>query len=145
MLWNYLVPNVSYICICRNDNFIALNRLSLKYQNAFDIINNFILEENNNFVLLKEFFKKNALFYRYIYSHLFPKYFCGIDNYAVKSKMAFEVAYAGYHNQQESLRFGQLPAVKQKKKTETDETVEVVHHHHIHHQNQLYKNQKRER
>ena len=117
----------------------------MKYQNAFDIINNFILEENNNFVLLKEFFKKNALFYRYIYSHLFPKYFCGIDNYAVKSKMAFEVAYAGYHNQQESLRFGQLPAVKQKKKTETDETVEVVHHHHIHHQNQLYKNQKRER
>ena len=115
MLWNNLVPNVSYIYICRNDNFIALNRLSLKYQNAFDIINNFILEENNNFVLLQKFFKKNALFYRYICSHLFPKYFCGIDNYGVKSKMAFEVAYAGYHSQQESLRFGQLPAVKQKK------------------------------
>ena len=76
MLWNYLAPNEFYIYICRNDNFIVLNKPSLKYQNAFDIVNYFSLEENNNFVLLKDFFKKNALLYQYIYSNLFPKYFC---------------------------------------------------------------------
>ena len=76
MFWNYLAPNEFYIYICRNDNFIVLNKPSLKYQNAFDIVNYFILEENNNFVLLKDFFKKNALLYQYIYSNLFPKYFC---------------------------------------------------------------------
>ena len=91
-----------------------LNKLSLKYQNAFDIVNNFILEENNNFMLLKDFSKKNALLYQYLYSNLFLKCFCKIDDYGVKSKMAFEVAYAGYQNQQENLRFVQL-SVKKKK------------------------------
>ena len=124
MLWNYLVQNEFYIYICRNDKFILLNKLSLKYQNAFDIVNNFILEENNNFALVKDFLKKNALLYQYIYSNPFPKYFCRIDDYGVKSKMAFKVAYAGYQNQQESLRFVQLP-VKQEK-IEADELVEVV-------------------
>ena len=95
-LWNYLVPNKFYIYICRNDNFIALNKLLLKYQNAFDILNNFIMEDNNNFVLLKEYFKKNALLFQYIYSTLFPKYFCRVDDYGIKSKLVFEVAHAGY-------------------------------------------------
>ena len=105
MLWNHFIPDEFYIYIYRNDNFIVINKLSLKYQNAFDIINNFILEEKNNFVLLKELFKKNALLYQYIYSNLFPKYFRRIDNYVVKSEMAFEVAYAGYQYQEESLHF----------------------------------------
>ena len=107
-MWNYLIPNKFYIYICRSDNFIALNKLSLKYQNAFDILNNFILEHNNNFLLLKECFKKNALLYQYIYSTPFPKYFCRVDDYGIKSKLAFEVAHAGYQNQQESLRLVQL-------------------------------------
>ena len=27
-LWNYLIPNELYIYICRNDNFIELNKLT---------------------------------------------------------------------------------------------------------------------
>ena len=63
--------------------------------------------------------------FQFIYSNLFPKYFCRIDNYGVKGKMAFVVAYAGYHNWQESLYFEQLLAVKQEK-TESDETREAI-------------------
>ena len=102
-LWNYLIPNNFYIYICRNDNFIALNKLSLKYQSAFDTLNKFILEDNNNFLLLKECFKKNALLYQYIYSTLSPKYFCRVDGYGIRSKLAFEAAHAGYQNQREIL------------------------------------------
>ena len=105
MLWNYLILYKFYIYICRNDDFIVWNKLSLKYQNTFDIINNFILEENNNFMLFKEFFKKNALLFQYIYSDIFLKYFCRRDDYGVKSKMAFKAAYAGNQNQQESFTF----------------------------------------
>ena len=64
-------------------------------------MNNFILEGNNNIVLLKEFFKKNVLLYQHICSNLFLKYFCRVEDYDVKSKVAFEVAYAVYQNQQE--------------------------------------------
>ena len=104
----------------------------LKYQNAFDILNNFILEDNNNFLLLKEYFKKNPLLYQYIYSALFLKYFSRVDDYSIKSKLAFEVAHAGYRKQQESLCFVQLQPppveVKQDQNEKVDEAaaVEVV-------------------
>ena len=96
----------------------------LKYQNAFDISNNFILEDNNNFLSLKEYFKKNDLLYQYIYSTLFSKYFCRVDDYGIKSKLAFEVAHVGYQNQKESLHFAQLPVKEEQ--TEIDEVIEVV-------------------
>ena len=69
-------------------------------------------------MLLKDFSKKNALLYYYVYSNVFQTYFCRIGDYSVESKMAFEVAYAGYQNQQESLRFAQLPVKQEKIQTD---------------------------
>ena len=54
------------------------------------------LEDASNFLLLKECFKKNAILFQYIYSTLFSKYFCRIDDYGGKARLAFEVAHAGY-------------------------------------------------
>ena len=42
----YLVPNEFYIFICKHDNFNVLNKLSLKYQNVSEIVNDFIIENN---------------------------------------------------------------------------------------------------
>ena len=126
-LWNYLIPNNFYIYICRNDNFIPLNKLSLKYQNAFDILINFILEDNNDFLVPKKYFKENALLYQYIYSTAFPNNFCRVDDYGVKSKLVFEVAYAGY--KKESLLFVQLQpptGIKQKQNEIVDEAAVVA-------------------
>ena len=125
-LRNYLISNKFYIYICRNGNFIALNKLSLIYQNAFDILNNFVLEDSENFLLLKEDFKKNALLNHYIYSALFPKYFCRVDDYGIKSKLPFEVAHAGHRNQQESLHFVQLQSPLVEVKQEQNEIVDGV-------------------
>ena len=44
-------------------------------------------------------------------SILFPKYFCRVDDYGVKNKLAFEVAHAGYKNQQNAIV--QLPEQQQ--------------------------------
>ena len=82
-IWNYLILSKLYIYICRHDNFIELNKLSLKYQNAFDIL--------------------NALMFQYIYSSLFPKYFCRVDDYGAKNRFAFEVADAAYQKQQNTI------------------------------------------
>ena len=108
ILWNCLIPNGFYVYICRNNNFLTLNKLTLKFQNGNEIVNNLILEDANNFSWLKECFKKNVVLFQYVYSTLFPKYFCRIDDYGVKSKLAFEVAHAYYQNQQENLCFVQL-------------------------------------
>ena len=99
MLWTYLIPNEFYIFIRKNDNFIVLKKLSLKYQNASEIVNDFIVEDNEHFPKLKEHFKRNSLIYQYIYASVFPKYFCRVENYNVKSKLAFDIAYGSYKNQ----------------------------------------------
>ena len=39
-----------------------VNKLTLKYQNAYEILNNFITEYNQNFLRLKEYFKKRYCF-----------------------------------------------------------------------------------
>ena len=36
---------------------------------------------------------------------LFPKYFCRVDDYGVKSKVAFDIANDGYKSEQESIYF----------------------------------------
>ena len=104
MPWTYLVPNKFYIFICKNA-FIILNELSLKYQNASEIVHDLIAENNVHFLKLKEYFKRNALIYQYIYALLFPKYFCRVDNYNVRSKLVFDIAYGSYKNQEENLHF----------------------------------------
>ena len=103
MLWTHLVPNEFYNFICKNDNFIVLNKLSLKYQNASKIVNNFINENNEHFLILKEYFKRNALIYQYIYASLFPKHFFRVDDYGVRGKLAFDIAYGSYKNQQKDI------------------------------------------
>ena len=60
MLWTYLVPNEFYVFIWKHDNFNVLNKLSLKYENASEIVNDFINEHNEHFLRLKEYFKRNA-------------------------------------------------------------------------------------
>ena len=105
MLWRYLVPNEFYIFICKNDSFIVLSKLLLKYQNASQIVNDFIVGNNEHLQNLKEYFKRNALIYQYIYAFLFPKCFCRVNDYFVKSKLAFDIAYGSYKNQQENIHF----------------------------------------
>ena len=36
---------------------------------------------------------------------LYPKYFCRIDNCGVKSKLAFDLVFAGYKNEQKNIHF----------------------------------------
>ena len=52
-LWNYLIPCKFYIYIYRNDDFIELNKPSLKYQNAYDFFDTL-----TTFLNSKDFFKK---------------------------------------------------------------------------------------
>ena len=67
--------------------------------------------------------------FQYIYSSLFPKYFCRVDDYSVKNKLAFEVAHAAYQNQQNvifQLPEQQQPIVKIKQEQIDDKKFEVV-------------------
>ena len=49
------------------------------------------------------FFKNNAFVYQFVYSTLFLKYFCKIDNKAIESKCCFELAFNNYSSKKKSL------------------------------------------
>ena len=68
------------------------------------------MEDNNKFCCSRNVLRRTPYYFNtsILYSTLSPKYFCRIDDYGVKSKLAFEVAHAGSQNQQENLRFVQL-------------------------------------
>ena len=72
-LWNCFMPSDFYIFICRSEHFMTLNKISLKYQTAYEIITKFIKE--GGLAQLKCFFKNNAFIYQFVYSTLFAKYF----------------------------------------------------------------------
>ena len=44
---------------------------------------------------------------------LFPKYFCRVDDYGVKSKAAFDIAYDSYKSEQESNFIREMLLIKQ--------------------------------
>ena len=55
---------------------------------------------------------------------LFPKYFCRLDDYGVKSKVAFETAYGDYKNEKENMLFVcEMPIIEEV--LETSEVVET--------------------
>ena len=96
-LWNYFTPSDFYIFICKSEHFTTLKKILLKYQIAYEIITKFI--EEGGLAQLRSFFKNDAFIYQFVYSTLFTKYFCRIDNKAIESKCCFELAFNKYNAQ----------------------------------------------
>ena len=85
-LWNCFIPGNLCVFVCKSEHFTTLNEISLKYQNAYESISIFV--EEGGLAQLKCCFKQNAFIYQFVYSTLFPKYFCRIE-----SKCCFELAF----------------------------------------------------
>ena len=73
--------------------FKLLYNLTFKYATTTNIIKQFTLANPNHMNLLIHYFKQHALKYQYVYSNLFPKYFCRVDNYSLKEKSEFDCAF----------------------------------------------------
>ena len=91
------MPSEFYVFICKSEHFKTLNKISLKYQTAYENITKFI--EEGGLAQLKGFFKNDAFIYQFVYSTLFPKYFRRIDDKAIESKCCFELAFNKYNIQ----------------------------------------------
>ena len=77
-LWTCFIPNEFYFYIFQGENYQLLNKITLKYNVANKIVYDYVDQYGIN--SLTTFFKQYANVYQFIYSTLFPKYFCRIDN-----------------------------------------------------------------
>ena len=105
-LWTFLMPSNLYNYICQNENMKTLNKIKIKYQDAKDILLDF-LESNNNdgFNVLSNFLEKNAILYQYLYGNLFPKCFSRVNDYGIRTKTLFNTYYTNFNVQKKIIEW----------------------------------------
>ena len=70
VLWAFLMPNQLYVHITDSTNMKTLNKIKIKYQDAKDIIIEFLFNDPNNIIILSNFLEKTPSyisFYLVIY------------------------------------------------------------------------------
>ena len=102
-LWTRFIPNEFYFHIFQGENYQLLNKITLKYNTANKIVCGYVNQYGIN--SLTTFFKQYANVYQFIYSTLFPKYFCRIDNDAIQSRCVFETQFVNFKAQKNGFQF----------------------------------------
>ena len=103
-LWTFLMPSNLYTYICQSENMKALNKIKIKYQDAKDILLDFLKEESNNnddvgFNVLSSFLEKDAILYQFLYGNLFLKCFSRVNDYGIRAKTLFNTYYTNFNVQ----------------------------------------------
>ena len=93
-LWTCVIPNKHYFYISQGESYQLLNKITLKYNTANKIVCDYVAQYGIN--SLTTFFKQYTNVYQFVYSTLFPNYFCRIDNDAIQSRCIFETAFVNF-------------------------------------------------
>ena len=112
--------NDFYNFTSQSENFEALNKLKLKYQDANEIVKSFT-NNKTQFQMLKDFLIRNSTHYQFDFGNLFPKCFARIDEYGVKNKTSFDNQYKIYLSQENVYEWQQNAFLRQLK-DENNET-----------------------
>ena len=110
VLWTCFMPESFYNFIFRNENIKVLNKTKVKFQEAVEIVNQFIEDDSSTqekqFAILKEYLEKYLNMYQFIFCNLFPKYFSKVDDYGIQAKIEFDSCYRNYLYQKQTLEWG---------------------------------------
>ena len=106
-LWTCFIPNKFYFYICERENYQLLNKITLKYNTANKIVCDYVNQYKINSPMT--FFKQYTNVYQFVYSTLFPKYFCRIDNDAIQSRCFLETAFVNFKAQKNGFNLNIKP------------------------------------
>ena len=105
VLWAFLMPNQLYNHISGEANIKTLNKIKIKYQDAKDIIIEFLFNDPFNIDVLSDFLQKNAILYQFLFGNLFPKCFCRINDYGINAKTLFNSYYHNFQVQKNMINW----------------------------------------
>ena len=92
-VWEKCLPKEFDDFLKQQDNYIFVSTQTLNYQKCFNIVQNFIEKDENNFSLLKSSVKEYFAEIRYVFAVLFSKIFCRINATGIKIKSKFDYTY----------------------------------------------------
>ena len=105
VLWAYLIPNQLYRHISSEANIKTLNKIKIKYQDAKDIMLEFLVNDPFNVDVLSDFLEKNAILYQFLFGNLSPKCFSRINDYGINAKTQFNKYYQNFHVQKNMIKW----------------------------------------
>ena len=105
VLWAFLMPNQLYQHISGEANIKTLNKIKIKYQDAKDIIIEFLFNDPSNIDVLSDFLQKNAILYQFLFGNLFPRCFCRINDYGINAKTLFNTYYHNFQVQKNMINW----------------------------------------
>ena len=114
MLWYSVMPNLFYDFICRDDNYVTLNKLRLRFQDNVEIAKRYT-DDQSGFQILSDVLRKHARMFQFVFGNLFPRYFSRFDEYSVQSRLEVDNLYPDLPNPKELLAVRSRKQRKQKK------------------------------
>ena len=76
MLWKECMQQKFYKHICKEKNFLYLNGKNVLQPKVFEIITDFLNEDENNYRELRNDLSSNKSNFQHVYSNVFPEIYC---------------------------------------------------------------------
>ena len=89
MLWKECMPPNFYQYICKNKNFLYLNRKNVPQPKVSEIITEFLGENEENYVALRNNLSQYKNIFQYVYSNVFPEIYCSTEREVLTLKASF--------------------------------------------------------
>ena len=92
MLWSSLILNEFCNFICRGDNYTALNKINLRFQDTVEIVKSFG-DNANDYRQIRDALKANATSFQYLHA----------NDYGIQCRLSFENQLKLYQSQKNIL------------------------------------------
>ena len=96
MLWKECMPQKLYQHICKEKNSLYLNGKNVFQPKVSEIITEFLKENEENYVALRNNLSQYKNIFKYVYSNVFPEIYCSTKRRGFDLKSTFHIIFKTY-------------------------------------------------
>ena len=96
MLWKECMPQRFYKHICKEKNFLYISGKNVFQPKLSEIIIDFLKEENENYIELRNNLSQYKSIFQYVYSKVFPEIYCSTKRRGFDLKSTFHIIFKTY-------------------------------------------------
>ena len=109
MLWEKCMPQKFYQYICREKNFLYLNGKNVLQPKVSETITEFLKEDQENYVALKNNLSQYKNIFQYVYSKVFPEIYCSTERRGFDFKSTFHIIFKTYKDKKKMEQLRKSP------------------------------------
>ena len=96
MLWKECMTQQFYKHICKDKNFLYLNRKNVLQPKVLEIITEFLNKGKNNYIELRNNLSHYKDIFQYVYPNVFPEIYCSTECRGLNLKSNFPIMFKTY-------------------------------------------------